>query len=144
MQPVHKSMATGSQPSHTGGGQVQPHPYPMMQSGDGGQYMQPQVISTPSPKNPFAMSVKKCRALVGLGIVQVILGGLSIFFNGLAYYFHTSYTVIAPGIWAGITVSKSRYIWFSPLCGLFKTNTNNSFWFDYIYIYILGTCFGPE
>ena len=108
MQPMHvvavpKPMSpSGNQPDQDGGGQVQLQP--------GGRHIQSQVTSLPTPNNAtsFAISVQKGHALLGLSIAQVVLGVLGIFFNAVAYYFHTSYTVIAPGIWAGILVSGTQ------------------------------------
>ena len=118
--PAPMAMTSTANPGYptnqTGGAQVQPQPYLMMQHGTGGHQIQPQITSVPTPNNtaPFAISVRKGRALLGLGIVQVVLGVLSIVFNGVGYYVETSYTIVAPGIWAGVLVSVTPILIYMP------------------------------
>ena len=97
----------GNTPNQPGDGHQQPPFYPTLPPGPSGPYFQPSIISAPPPNNPvpFVISTKKARALIVLGIAQVVLGILSIIFNGVSYYVHTTYTRYGPGFWAGVPVS---------------------------------------
>ena len=83
---------------------------PTLLHGPSGPHIQPTIISAPPPSNsmPFGISIRKARALIILGVAQVILGILSIVFNGAGYYVHTTYTFYGPGLWAGVPVSTMQ------------------------------------
>ena len=100
----------GNTPNQPGVGQPPPQLYPSLQPGPSGPYFQPPIVTEPAPiaAVPFAIGVKKARALMGFGIIQVILGVASIVFNGVGYHVHTATTWVGPGFWAGVPVSVTQ------------------------------------
>ena len=98
---------SGYNPNQPGDGQQQSQIYPSLQPSANSPYFQHPVIPAPPPRHtvPFVISVQKAYALLCLGFIQVVLGTLSIFFNGVSYYVYTTFTLFGPGFWAGVPVS---------------------------------------
>ena len=68
--------------------------------------MSPVVMVEAANKPLLIVSAGKAKALICLGVFQMLIGLASVVVNGVGYLFFTSFTYVAPGIWTGLMVSN--------------------------------------